>query len=186
MEERQLDSPVAVGRRLGDVKVGLLQGVGVLGEQATQDITTGGAAHSGGEGVVLLGRERVVVLVVKGEIGRRGDGLVEEQGAEVTLHGDVMVHDGARAGRLARDGHRQGIAAELTDILLDPLESEGLVEKTGIDDSLRSQFGRGEPAESTKLLYAVSSVLVVVAGREVAKHVHDTGWRQRRTRRCWP
>lgn len=62
-----------------------------------------------------------------------------------------MVQDRASTCRLARDGDGKGVATKLADEELDPRESKGLVEDSGIDNTLVSDFLRGEEAKSTKL-----------------------------------
>jgi hypothetical protein len=62
-----------------------------------------------------------------------------------------VVHDGARTGRLARDGDLGRVAAELADVELDPCQDERLVENAGIDSALLLDFARREPAKRAEL-----------------------------------
>lgn len=152
--------PETGGLLLSDLVVGLLEVHGGLALETVEDVAGGAAAELGGEGVVVLGVEAGVVLVLEGQVGRGGDGVVEEEGAEGTADGKALVHDGGGTSGLARDGYAGRVTAELADEDLDPGESKGLIEETGVDDTLAADLGGSEETESTKLERRENTVLV--------------------------
>ena len=62
-----------------------------------------------------------------------------------------LQHDRATAGRLATDCHSRGITTEEMDVLLHPLESEVLIEQTGVRSAEVSHFRGAQEAECSQL-----------------------------------
>src|SRR5262249_51049079 len=78
------------------------------------------------------------------------DGSLEESSRPVR---DEVGEHGQAAGRLARDGHVVGVAAELRDVALNPAQRSLLVHKAVVPSRParpRGQSGMREEAERTK------------------------------------
>ena len=77
--------------------------------------------------------------------------ILPDPGSEVSPAGHRVQHDGSGASGLAGDGHPSPIPAKLSNVLLHPLEGEGLVKQTGIDDALAPDLCRREEPKSAQL-----------------------------------
>jgi len=62
-----------------------------------------------------------------------------------------LQHDTTGACTLTRDGYAGGIAVEEVDVLLDPLQSEVLVQDACVDCAFAVDFIGGDEAEGSKL-----------------------------------
>lgn len=109
-----------------------------------------------GEGVVRLRWDPVVVIVLRWKVWTSGNAILEQLGAESTTVRHVLQHDATGTCALARDGHAGGIAVEEVDVLLDPLQSQVLVEDACVDRAFAVDLVGGDEAEGPKLFRSVS------------------------------
>lgn len=109
-----------------------------------------------GEGVVRLRRDPIVVIVLRWKVWTSGNAILEQLGAESSTVRHVLQHDTAGACTLARDSHTSGIAVEEVDVLLDPLQSQVLVEDACVDCALAVDLIGGDEAEGPKLFRSVN------------------------------
>lgn len=104
-----------------------------------------------GEGVVRLRWDPIVVIVLHWKVWTSGNAILEQLGAESTTVRHVLQHDATGTCALARDGHAGGVAVEEVDVLLDPLQSEMLVEDACVDCAFAVDLIGGDETESSKL-----------------------------------
>ena len=118
-----------------------------------------------GQGVVLFPRHLLEFLHIAAdglEDGRthggggsriRGGSGIAAQGYRLVYqslgrrHGDYVAHFGAAAG-LAHDGHVAGVAAEVRDVVMDPLQGRDEVQDTYVAGVLEVRTRRGEVGEA--------------------------------------
>lgn len=138
--------------------IGLLQGVRVLSDEAREHVRAIGAARLFSQRRVFASWPRIVIGVLEGEVRRRGNGLPKQDGAKLAVLGQVMVHDGARAGRLSSNGDGGGVATELADVLLDPCQRECLVKNPGVNNTVLLDLFRGKESKCPQLLRNIASI----------------------------
>lgn len=78
-----------------------------------------------------------------------------------------MVHNGTGARRFPRDGHTGRVPAELSDVLLHPLEGEPLVEEAHVElAASRLHASRGQEPESPQPVLDLDGDERVVVGAD--------------------
>ena len=104
-----------------------------------------------GEGVVRLRGHPIVVIVLRREIWTGGYAVLEKLSAEGSTIRHILQHDTTRTCTLARNGDTGRIAVEEVDVLLDPLQSQVLVEDACVDSTFAVNLVGRDEAKSSKL-----------------------------------
>ena len=139
--DARIPKPATVADSFAQVHSGARDDGGIGRLQAAEDADSRVcAADRIGKRVVDALDDVRVVLELAGQKDRRADCGLEQRVGEperllrIAAVRDHMVHDRACAGRLAPDRDVRWVAAELGDVLLDPLESELLPERENESD----------------------------------------------------